>query len=180
MDIKQLYWLAGLLEGEGCFSLNKGMPSISLNMTDEDVVVQARNIMCPTYSINIYNPPKGKPAYSFHFGGNLAISWMMTLYSLMKRRRKEKIRELIFIWLGKRDRKIQGANVCKNGHLIEGDNLYIENGHSRCLICRKENVNEWFNNPSKQFKRYAKKLGVSEEIINKALIEDEDGTNGIN
>ena len=43
MDSKDLYWLAGLLEGEGCFSSHRksGYPSIVLQSSDKDIVKRA-------------------------------------------------------------------------------------------------------------------------------------------
>ncbi len=38
MSDLELAWLAGLLEGEGCFSLHRRSPEIRLQMTDRDVV----------------------------------------------------------------------------------------------------------------------------------------------
>ena len=35
--IREIEWLAGLLEGEGCFSFDR-RPVIQVQMTDEDVV----------------------------------------------------------------------------------------------------------------------------------------------
>ena len=46
VKIIDIAWLAGLLEGEGCFRLDKGKyPIIRLGMGDEDVVVRAASLM---------------------------------------------------------------------------------------------------------------------------------------
>ena len=53
MDEKELYWLAGLLEGEGSFM--RGAPSrpntpmVSLSMTDEDVVARVGRMLGVSY-----------------------------------------------------------------------------------------------------------------------------------
>ena len=41
---EELAWLAALLEGEGCFTLNSSHPNVMLGMTDYDVVEQAFNV----------------------------------------------------------------------------------------------------------------------------------------
>lgn len=42
IESKDLYWLSGLLEGEGCFRAQEhGQPIIVLAMSDEDVVARA-------------------------------------------------------------------------------------------------------------------------------------------
>ena len=45
MKTKELHWLAGLLEGEGCFTFNTYSPVIMLAMTDEDEVRRAATLM---------------------------------------------------------------------------------------------------------------------------------------
>lgn len=42
IDQNQFFWLAGLLEGEGCFSVRQDgqrrSPKVLINMTDKDVI----------------------------------------------------------------------------------------------------------------------------------------------
>lgn len=98
LNIKDLYWLAGLIEGEGSFMWNS-TPTIAVQMTDEDVINRA----CKIIGIKPRNPyqcKKGNRKLVYHFAicGSRAISWMMTLYSLMGERRKANIRELLLEW----------------------------------------------------------------------------------
>jgi len=97
--VRDIAWLAGILEGEGLFRFETS-PRITLKMTDEDTVSRARDLMCSDAKIFVYQPSgrAKKTAYVFHIHGNLAIQWMMTIYSLMGRRRKEKIREIFTAW----------------------------------------------------------------------------------
>lgn len=87
-----IIWLAGLLEGEGCFLLErKKYTRIILSMTDKDVVAR---VACMwkgkmNHRGNIYKAE----VYGAH-----AISWMMTMYSLFGKRRKEKIASIIKVW----------------------------------------------------------------------------------
>lgn len=103
-ETKDIAWLAGLLEGEGCFLLRKsggykGSISIALQMTDRDTVEKAATLM----GGKLYGPhgPYGKgklPTWQVFVFGEAAASWMMTLYSFMSTRRQEKIKELLGIW----------------------------------------------------------------------------------
>lgn len=45
LDPLALAWLAGLLEGEGTFSVNAGYPRVSVEMSDRDVLERAREVM---------------------------------------------------------------------------------------------------------------------------------------
>ena len=89
---RDIIWLAGLLEGEGCFRLNAGKwPSITLGMCDEDIVVKVATIMRSnaTHYSNIW---------ATQLSGARAIEWMMTLYPLLGKRRRASISEVIGFW----------------------------------------------------------------------------------
>ena len=94
---KDIIWLAGLLEGEGCFSLMKAngrsgqYPSISVGMTDEDIIVRISDIWGSNVCHRINH-------WRTHVHGVKAISWMMTLYPLLGKRRRAKIEKVIKVW----------------------------------------------------------------------------------
>jgi len=103
-SVKEIAWVAGILEGEGCFSINKNSPAIRLGMTDLDVVERARSILKKNAKINTPQSAIGKNGnllkqrYLLTLIGNIAIQWMMTIYPLMGFRRKMKIQEIIHHW----------------------------------------------------------------------------------
>ena len=112
-NIIDIAWLAGLLEGEGCFRVvakpaTKGglykSFSLKVNSTDEDIIRRAgqllhradKNILvCDWLSIH---RPENKVQYEVSIHGKFAIQWMMTLYPFMGLRRKAKIRQIIREW----------------------------------------------------------------------------------
>jgi hypothetical protein len=101
-NILDIAWLAGLLEGEGSFVFkgSRATPCISLQTTDRDVLLRAAGIM-EVKEQNFWRPggkASYKPVYTCRAHGTRAISWMMTIYSLMGERRQEKIREIIVQW----------------------------------------------------------------------------------
>jgi len=99
ISVLDISWLAGLLEGEGSFVLDHDVyPTIKLASTDLDVVKRARNIMLKSKRFYIERRVLYKDRYSLDIIGNIAIQWMMTLYSLMGLRRKAKILEIINFW----------------------------------------------------------------------------------
>src|SRR5882762_4958899 len=88
--IIQLAWLAGLLEGEGCFSLaNKGGHSINiqLSMTDRDTVERAAAVM-RTRIHQGKTLTSGKTVWRCYISGAIAASMMRQLLSFMGSRRK--------------------------------------------------------------------------------------------
>lgn len=99
---RDLRWLAGLLEGEGCFSAPKSRgwsPSIQLCMTDRDVVERAAGMMgASVYSYSTKGRPNEKPTWRFNLSGQMAAQWMMTLYVLMGSRRQKAIERALSVW----------------------------------------------------------------------------------
>lgn len=84
-----IYWLAGLLEGEGTFYKDPGkVPLIAVEMVDKDVIERAALLLggnmractkregkTQTWGVRVYGPP--------------AVGWMYTLYMLLGERRKQ-------------------------------------------------------------------------------------------
>jgi hypothetical protein len=104
VTLRELDWVAGLLEGEACFRWDGRNPIIWLGMTDQDVCACVAAILNTTVR-GPYNPPSRrhvKPTYRVLVCGTAAVGWMMTLYSLMCSRRQAKIREVLSEWRARR------------------------------------------------------------------------------
>jgi len=96
IEVKDIYYSAGLLEGEGCFRLSHGSPEISINMTDFEPIYNLKQIMSPLSTIRLHRNKSlvtinNKDVWHLAICGQLAIEWMMTLYPLMCPRRQEKL-----------------------------------------------------------------------------------------
>lgn len=108
IETKDIHWLAGLLEGEGCFALEKNNgsnskshnPRITVAMTDKDVIDRAASILHTKVILRHRPGPTGKwkDTYWARIGGNGAIQRMMTLYPLMGVRKQGRIRKAIAHW----------------------------------------------------------------------------------
>jgi len=99
MRTTDLYWLAGLLEGEGCFTEYKKdhTPVLMVGMTDKDVIDRVAKLLGINWH---YMRVKAghKPCYYVRLTHRKAIQWMMTLYTLLGSRRQARIREIITSW----------------------------------------------------------------------------------
>lgn len=101
MTKTELAWVAGLLEGEGCFSKksNKGTARnviVSCQMTDPDVLRRLHRLAGGTFHGPYPNGPRGRlPRYTWRVHGETARSLMADLLPLMGLRRSARIRELI-------------------------------------------------------------------------------------
>ena len=121
---KDLYYIAGLLEGEGWFTLqNKHYPFIGLKMTDRDVIYKASNLM-NIKTLIYFSDRRGlgsngimtnKVSYTLQVGGSLAVEWMIKLLPLMGSRRQSRIKEVLTVW-SNRPRKWR--NTDENLHTL--------------------------------------------------------------
>jgi hypothetical protein len=101
-----LGWLAGLLEGEGCFQVKtkeagehgrvttRRYPSISLKMTDEDTVELAASLMGGNAVRWLPMAEPRKDQYITLLMGSRAESVMRNIFPFMGERRKTRIREI--------------------------------------------------------------------------------------
>jgi hypothetical protein len=99
MTTRDIDWLAGFLEGEGCFHSTDFDTRIIVCSTDRDVLERASMLLGS--SVTIRKKPmdlERKQVYTTTACGSKASGWMMTLYSLMGERRKAKIKEILEGW----------------------------------------------------------------------------------
>lgn len=141
IDVKDVYWSAGLMDGEGSFMLRRGLdPVVSLCMTDKDVVDRMHSI----WGFGLRREtglPSGKTAFWWTVvQQEQAAGVMMTLLPLMGDRRARKIMECLAAWRSKPITK-KRRDTCAAGHLLAGANLRVitEGKYTkrRCLECAK-------------------------------------------
>lgn len=95
------YWLAGLLEGEGCFTTNSKNILLELNSVDHDVMlrVQRNYAVCYGARVNVNTRPPRQPGYQpqYHLAcfGPAARAVMADIEPLMGQRRRGRIAELL-------------------------------------------------------------------------------------
>lgn len=104
-DNTEIAWLAGLLEGEGCFA-TRGTghnPIIQLIMIDKDVVIKAAKIMGSHKVVkNKIDSRGGKQLFRTVLYGANAIEIMQKVYPFMGERRQAKIQECVCVFNTKR------------------------------------------------------------------------------
>lgn len=100
-------WLAGLLEGEGCFVRQYGnaqryTPVIAVTMTDHDIVEAARLLFLAIGDRNIRvrsRPlPSGKIAHELRISGLPAAKIMVAVLPFMGMRRSRVITRILGDW----------------------------------------------------------------------------------
>lgn len=143
ITIKQIAWVAGILEGEGYFGYSGNTPRITVGMTDEDTIDKVSNIIGGSRYTEIPKDIRtnNKTVFLAAVAGDTAIQWMMTIYSLMSSRRQAKIREILWNWSNKNTTGIyyvSGIPWCRVHNIpIIGTNIVFSNRNKvRCNTCR--------------------------------------------
>src|SRR5919108_5099564 len=152
VGIKDLAWLAGLLEGEGCFH-HRGSHSITIrvSMKDEDVIRRAAALLDGPVDAFAPRSPHHSPMFATRVHGKRAAEWMMTLWPLMGARRKASIKECLQRW---RAYPVQNRDkeFCKRGHPLTGSNLGVskDGRHGKdgrkCKTCEAMHLRNWRTN----------------------------------
>jgi len=133
MDIKELYWAAGFLEGEGTFPWRKkpnNQFAIYANQVDPESLYRLKQ----HWGGYIYGPLKRghQPFFVWYLGGPNAAAFAMMLYPLLTGRRQEKIKFALAEW-----RKVpfngRHKERCNRGHSLA--DARVINGSRHCHQC---------------------------------------------
>jgi len=95
--VTEVAWLAGLLEGEGCFGYYRG-PTVKLEMTDRDVIERAHPWFSGT--VRSYDRRGMQTTYTVQVYGQRAIDLMLKVRPYMGARRGAKIDAIVREWDG--------------------------------------------------------------------------------
>ena len=148
MKTSDICWLAGLLEGEGWFEVPRRATSLKVGIqsSDRDVIERAAALLGTTVlgpysssgqnlkSADSRNEPY-KQRWTTVACGRVAAGWMMTLFTQLSTRRREKVRSALEAWLVL-PRPNREKTHCARGHEYTGDNVVLKsNGWRRCRKC---------------------------------------------
>ena len=153
MNSNELYWLAGILEGEGSFLMSRTSPTIQIAMTDMDVVERAAILMrssTPRPMLGKRGP--GLLQWRTRCFGDTALELMRLLLPHMGMRRTEQILNVI---------KLSGA---RSGY-ARGDRNYNSK-------LRAEHIPliRYLSTKGLGYKRLAKMCGVNPKTIRDAVL----------
>jgi hypothetical protein len=99
MSPAELHWLAGWLEGEGSFQApppsKPRCPRISVQAKDRDVVAEAGRLLQIKPTLEKARREHWSPIWRVLLQGRRAVALMLTLESLMGKRRREQIQAAI-------------------------------------------------------------------------------------
>jgi len=145
IDIKTIAWLAGILEGEGCFLLkgNNTSPCIQLKMKDEDIIKRVASLWNVTVIENKKQELHWSQTYQVNLYGNRAVAWMFTIYSFMGKRRQAKIKEVVAGWKNQKRNSHYRSATFSCGHSKNPGNIASSGKHYiRCRECSNAKARE--------------------------------------
>lgn len=143
---EQMAWLAGVLEGEGCFAIVSKIPLITITMGDRDIIENVEKVMKSTSKMMEIEPKTAnrKKMFRTQIYGHQVIELLPKIYEHMGERRRSKIDELLQ-WEPKNRKEEDCINdVC--GHL---DRPYLAKGMcQQCYVADYQNgyANDYRNN----------------------------------
>jgi len=98
VTLADLYWLAGLFEGEGCVSVQGRTPTLGIAMADRDVIARVGELWGVTPSVQRYNSrvPNTRTLWRVRLHGRRAMVWMERLFPHLGARRQQRIFDVAF------------------------------------------------------------------------------------
>ena len=125
MKMKDIGWMAGIIEADGNISLARGVtPRINVSMSDLDTIQKVADmfgskVLVLTSHKKLPGREHHKTMYRSSVGDRRAASWLMTLFSFLSHRRKMQASKAIMSWRNKKrkDTHVSLEQPCKRGHL---------------------------------------------------------------
>ena len=139
ISLKDIYWAAGFLEGEGSFRSKTSSPEVSAEQVQKQPLERLTEFFGGRIYIKKRSPnPKVQPCWRWSIRSSRAIGLMMTLYALMSPKRKLQIYNGLRNWRS----KIPAARYrthCPKGHPLPTQKAFLGlRGGRRCRKCAKE------------------------------------------
>lgn len=134
LEIKELYWAAGFIEGEGNFSVRScNRLRIEVGQNSPECLERLQIL----FGRGVVSRKHDSIFHRWTLFGNHAASVMMTLFPLMSTRRQMEIRTCLRTWREHRNTKGRFRTHCKRGHPWVPENIYTK-GKVCCLPCLRE------------------------------------------
>jgi hypothetical protein len=105
MTPEQSAWLAGLLDGEGCFDAPRNNPRIRVKMSDHDVILRAADLMGASTHVERAWREGYKDLMVAQITGDRAVSVMRSVLPWLSARRTAKVLELITANAARQERR---------------------------------------------------------------------------
>src|SRR3990167_5547654 len=129
--IADLYWIAGFLEGEGCFHTGHGQLRTTASQKQREPLERLQGLL----GGKIYRR-RNQPIWEWWLCGPPSAGVMMTLYWLLSARRRDQIRRELNKWRA-RPLCSRWRSVCLHGHPYTTSNTIYWLRKPTTRICRE-------------------------------------------
>jgi hypothetical protein len=149
IDIKEVYWAAGFIEGEGTFSLsgaNKNSPVISAKQVNLEPLCRIKNL----FGGKIHGPyrrhDRHSPCFNWTLSSRHTAGTMMMLWPLMSEKRRRQMEKVLSLWRAS-DISNVDKKYCIKGHEFTAENTYTVPGKigRHCITCIKLRQTKWYD-----------------------------------
>ena len=150
MDTADRAWLAGLFEGEGCFTIEKnGSVRAMIAMSDRDIIERV-HALWPTTVLRVDHPKtkpwltqKPKPRYWWRIAGPQVREFIELIEPWLGERRRARAQELLSHLAARPAGTYQSRKThCAKGHPYSPENTVLGRdgnaAYRRCRICVKQ------------------------------------------
>jgi hypothetical protein len=98
--LKDIFWSAGFLEGEGCFQESRTTPTITVAQVEEHPLLRLQELFGGKVRHYSRRNPSGYITnyYRWQINGSPAAGLMMTLYPILSPKRQTRIERVIRAW----------------------------------------------------------------------------------
>jgi len=139
---EEIAWIAGIYEGEGSCSLNKGRAfSVSIVMTDIDIMDRFFALVKVGSLSEVTNTGKGNKSYKRWSASSIdGIVFLETILSWLGERRKAKAEEAIYNWKNNRKQSVPSDTHCIHGHEFTEENTLLQAklSYRLCRQCTRD------------------------------------------
>jgi hypothetical protein len=138
MTTNDLYWTAGFLGGEGCFTGRYSKCVVKAGQKERWPLDKLERLYGGVVKYRAINGKSGTPIWEWHLSSVRAIGLMMTLYKLLSPKRQDRIRQLLGEW-SQRPKLARLRTHCPRGHPYDGDNVKVSTqtgGRFTHRVCR--------------------------------------------
>lgn len=151
--IRDFGWVAGILEGEGCFSVKVRSISITCKMADEDIIRGLYEVTGVGRLTGPYFKENRKPIYSWEVSARQDVICVInSVYPYMGIRRSQKI-DLMIAWDA-----AHPIGAPRKDAAVHGSISMYTNHKCRCDLCRA--CMEDYRNANKEKIRAAQHAGM--------------------
>jgi len=98
MSTADVYWMAGLFEGQGHIAFSGGVPALVMASSDLDIVSRVATILGSSVRGPQMRRGDKKDVWVTSVQGPKAVGWLLTLFTPFGRRSRTRVRETLIRW----------------------------------------------------------------------------------